>query len=288
MFDPAWYNFVDKILRRNVMDNNLILNDIAYGDADRQKLDIFFPEKVKAGDGVILFIHGGGWVEGDKAVHHPDARYFCDLGYISATMNYRYVSESVNVFDELDDITLALKTLKNKCLGYGYNIEKLIISGGSAGAHLSLLYVYTRMNEAPVTPVAACVYCPPVNCAASDFLVGISGEFEDWKYDVLSKCCGCKITKSNFKNEEQQTALRKISPERYVTERSIPTAVFYGRCDELVPPNQVECFIELLCENGIENSFVVYKNSGHALDKDPEASAKAKDIISSYAEKYFI
>lgn len=270
------------------MDNKFILlSDIAYGDFERQKLDVFIPDNVKTKSGLILFIHGGGWVEGDKSAHHPDARHFCELGYISATMNYRYVSESVNVFDELDDITLALKTLKNKCLGYGYNTEKLIISGGSAGAHLSLLYVYTRMHEAPVTPVAACVYCPPVNCAASDFLVGISGEFEDWKYDVLSKCCGCKITKSNFKNEEQQTALRKISPERYVTERSIPTAVFYGRCDELVPPNQVECFIELLCENGIENSFVVYKNSGHALDKDPETSIKAKGIIKEYSEKYF-
>lgn len=270
------------------MDNNLILTDIAYGDTNCQKLDIFFPEKPITENGVILFIHGGGWVEGDKSVHHTDARYFCDTGYITATMNYRYVSENINVFDELDDITSALKTLKNKCAEYGYNIEKTIISGGSAGAHLSLLYAYTRAGEAPVNPVAACVYCPPVNVAASDFLMGVSGEFEDWKYDVLSKCCGCKITKSDFKNEKQQTALKEISPERYVSESCIPTAVFYGRNDELVPLSQVEHFIDLLCENNIENSSLIYEKSGHALDKDPEASAKAKDIIKGYAEKYFV
>lgn len=269
------------------MENKFVLlNNISYGAHERQKLDIFIPGKVKSDSGMILFIHGGGWVEGDKSAHHSDAEFFCDRGYITATMNYRYVSETLNVFDELDDITLALKTIKNTCADYEYQIEKMIVSGGSAGANLSLLYAYTRRDESPVIPVAACVYCPPVNCAETDFLLGISGEFENWKYEVLSKCCGCKITKETFCDEPQQQALRRMSPEVYLSADSVPTAVFHGKNDELVPIRHTYKFISLLSEKGISNDLLVYENSGHALDKDPETALQAKKIIEAYAQRY--
>lgn len=269
------------------MENKFVLlNNISYGAHERQKLDLFIPEKVKSASGVILFIHGGGWVEGDKSAHHSDAEFFCDRGYITASMNYRYVSETLNVFDELDDIALALKTIKNTCADYEYQIEKMIVSGGSAGANLSLLYAYTRRDESPVIPVAACVYCPPVNCAETDFLLGISGEFENWKYEVLSKCCGCKITKETFCDEPQQQALRRMSPEVYLSADSVPTAVFHGKNDELVPIRHTYKFISLLSEKGISNDLLVYENSGHALDKDPETALQAKKIIEAYAQRY--
>ena len=269
------------------MENNIILNDISYGSHERQRLDILIPQKPKNNSGLILFIHGGGWVEGDKSVHIEDARHFCNQGYISATMNYRYVSENTTVFDELDDITSALKIIKNESEKYGFTLEKLLLSGGSAGAHLALLYAYTRNNEAPIKPVAVCSYCPPVDCAAADFLLGISGEFEDWKYGVLSKCCGIEINKENLFNPPQQEALKRISPQEYVSEKYVPTAVFYGRLDELIPFSHIANFINILDKNGVKNDLLIYENSGHALDKDPDKSIQTKAIIKKYAEMYF-
>ncbi len=269
------------------MDNRIFLSDVEYGCHERQKVDIFIPEKVKSDLGVILYIHGGGWTMGDKTVHHPDAEHFCNLGYICASMNYRYITEEINVFDELDDITSALKTIKNKLSEHGFNVKKLIVSGGSAGGHLSLLYAYTRMNESPIRPVAACVYCPGVDCSKPDFLMGISGEFEDWKNGVLSYACGIRINKENFLNDDQQKALRKISPETYVSESCVPTAVFQGKLDDLVPYEHIVKFIGILNEKGIKNDLLVYENSGHAQDKDPEKVLQAKEIIREYAELYF-
>ena len=268
--------------------DSVILKDISYGEHERQKLDIFVPENFRCNNGVLLFIHGGGWSSADKSVHSADAEFFCKLGFCTATMNYRYVSESISVFDELDDITLALKTIKEKCSAYGIDARNVILSGGSAGAHLSLMYSYTRQEEAPINSVAACVWCPPVDCAATDFLLGVSGEFEDWKYDILSKCCAVKVTKNDFTDTEQQKALKRISPKEYVTEKCVPTAVFHGKSDELVPLEHIYEFIELLNKNGIKNDFLLYENSGHALDKDSEASAKARNIISDYLLRYFL
>ena len=265
-----------------------ILTDIHYSDHERHKLDMFFPDTAKSESGVILYIHGGGWQSGDKSVHSEDAQHFCSLGYICASINYRYVSEEIHIPDELDDITSAIETIKNECAKHGYNIDKLILSGGSAGAHLALLYAYTRKDESAVKPVAACVYCPPVDCSKADFLLGISGEFEDWKYDIMSRCCGVKITKETFRTEIPQTALKKISPAEYVSENCIPTAVFYGKKDELIPPSHIHDFLEKLDNAGVKNEFLIYENSGHALDKDPEAKIQARNIIEKYAEVYFV
>ncbi len=269
------------------MENNIVLNDISYGSHERQKLDILIPENPKCKSGIIFFIHGGGWIQGDKIGHIDDARHFCNLGYISATINYRYVSEDTTVYDELDDITSALETIKTECAKYGFNLEKLLLSGGSAGSHLTLLYAYTRKEEAPITPVAVCPYCPPVNCSKPDFLMGISGEFEDWKYSVLSKCCGVEINKKNHLKPQQQEALKKISPQEYISENCVPTAIFHGRLDELIPFSHIEKFIETLSKNGVKNDLLIYENSGHALDKDPDTSLQSKVIIKKYAETYF-
>ncbi len=269
------------------MNKVTVLNDIPYGAHERHRVDVFFPENVKHKEGIILFIHGGGWQDGDKTIHHPDAEYFCGKGIICASMNYRFVTDELTVFDELDDITSALKGIKEKCSEYGFDIKKLILSGGSAGGHLSLLYAYTRCEKAPVNPVAACVYCPPVIFNEPDFLMGISGEFEEWKFSIISKCCGSEVTENTLLNEKSQSSLIGISPINYVSKECIPTAVFYGKNDELVPVGHIEKFLLSLKDNGIKHDFLCYENSGHALDKDPEIKIKSREIIEDYAEKYF-
>ena len=265
----------------------IVLKDLAYGTHERQRADVLIPAEVKATNGAIVFIHGGGWVEGDKSIHFEDAMHFCKLGYVSATINYRYVTEELTVFDELEDIATALAAIKAECTKYGLSLERVILAGGSAGAHLALLYAYTKRDKASVAPVAVCAYCPPVDCASPDFLMGISGEFEEWKYGVLSKCCGIEINKKNLLDAPQQEALKKISPQEHLSESTVPTAVFYAKKDELIPVAHIEKFLGLLAKNGMKSDCLIYENSGHALDKDPEIPPQTKRVIKTYAELYF-
>ena len=150
---------------------------------------------------------------------------------------------------------------------------------------------YLRIGAVEMTfimiPVAVGAFCPPVNCWAENFLMGIKGEFEDWKYGVLSNCCGVKITKDTLLNEAQQKALKKMSPQIYVSKECVPTAVFQGVLDELVPFEYAEIFIDSLTKAGVKNDFLVYENSGHALDKDPDKTDESRKIVLSYAEMYF-
>ena len=263
-----------------------IFRDISYGEHDRHRFDLFVPDKLRNDRGVLLFIHGGGWNQGDKSAHNDDATYFCDKGYVTASMNYRYVDDSISVFDQLDDIVACIRAITFFCKEHGINAERVILAGGSAGANLALLCACMRKNCIALKLSAICVYCPPVNCYAPDFLLGISGEFEDWKYGILSQCCGVKLTKTDFLCEIKQEALKKMSPCEYVHEICVPVAVFAAEKDALVPISHIHSFIEQLNCRNIKNDSVFYVNSGHALDKDPDASQKARDVIESYLDMY--
>ena len=263
-----------------------IIRDIPYGGHERHRVDVFIPEDAINNTGVIFYIHGGGWTSCDKSAHHKDCEHFCNLGYICATMNYRYVDENTTVHDELDDITQALKAVKEICAEKGFLINKVLLSGGSAGAHLALMYAYTKSAASPFEITSVCAYCPPVKMEAPDFLLGISGEFEEWKYGVLSAACGVKVNRETLLCEEQQTALKRISPLYYVDASTVPTAVFHGVKDELVPFEHSVEFVRLLSENGVKNDLLIFENSGHAQDNDPEKVIEAKEIIKKYAEMY--
>ena len=268
--------------------NITVLENTAYGSHERHVLDLFLPQTPVTDSGFILFIHGGGWTSCDKTAHTADCRYWSEKGYICATMNYRYVDHQLTVFDELNDITEAMKKIKSLCSERGFEQSRVLLSGGSAGAHLSLMYAYTEAERAPLSPAAVFCHCPPTHCHRDDFLLGIRGEFEDWKYGVLSRCCGAAVSKETLLHADVQEKLLRMSPVAYITERVVPTGICHGARDELVPYEHTLLFLEALERNGIPHDLLTYPNSGHAMDKDPEMDIKAKDLMEEYLKKYLI
>ena len=49
----------------------------------------------------------------------------------------------------------------------------------------------------------------------------------------------------------------------------------------------IEKFLDLLEENDVKHDALLYENSGHSLDKDPETKIKSRNIIEDYSERYF-
>ncbi len=270
------------------MDITTVLENIQYGSHERQVADLYIPQSPITSSGLILFIHGGGWTSGDKTVHSPDARYWCEKGYICATMNYRYVDTHINIDNELDDVESALEKIKSVCSEYGFILNKLLLSGGSAGAHLSLMFAYTRAVQSPILPVAVFCHCPPTICNKKDFLYGNDGEFEDWKFSVLSSCCGIPVSKDTFLNKNVQDKLTRMSPVIYITSDTVPTGICHGKKDEIVPYEHTLLFSDVLKKNGIATNLLTYPNSGHAMDKDPDMDIKAKALMEKYLQNYLL
>ena len=264
-----------------------VLKDISYGEHERNKIDIYIPETPVNRNGLILMIHGGGWHSGDKSMHSSDAKYWSELGFICASLNYRFVAENVSVYDELNDITFALEKTKDICKQYGNFIDRVMFLGASAGAHLLLLYALKNTDISPLKPVAAICYAPPVDLSKPDFCYGLDKRFDDWKYGLLSHCCGAKITKETFDNKSSQKALKNISPINYITDSTVPVAVIHGKADELIPYNHILSFVDILEKYKVHYELVVSDDFGHEIAKDKEAVSKAREIMSGFLEEFF-
>ena len=73
----------------------------------------------------------------------------------------------------------------------------------------------------------------------------------------------------------------------YISEKCVPTAVFHGKHDDLVPFKHTLEFLKELTEANVKNNLLVFEKSGHVLDKDPEMWSKTRGIMESYAEILF-
>ncbi len=126
--------------------------DIAYRkgkDAHaRQKLDVYQPRKIKNAP-VLIFIHGGAWVMGNKSRHDNFGRAFASRGIVVVCINYR-LSPGVMHPEHIRDAARAFAWVKKNVRKYGSNPKKIFVSGHSAGGHLSALLA---LNEKYLTEV---------------------------------------------------------------------------------------------------------------------------------------
>ena len=88
----------------------------------------------------MVFIHGGGWSSGDKHSWASKVPYFCTIGYISVSINYR-LSPKAKHPAHITDIANAIAWIVGNIDKYGGDASQLTLVGHSSGAHLALLSV---------------------------------------------------------------------------------------------------------------------------------------------------
>lgn len=119
--------------------------DFAYGhDSERQKFD-FWQAKSDQPTPLVLLIHGGGWMGGDKTGYGTSAiQPFLDAGISVASINYRFIPQAMEQKVEppvkacLDDAARALQTIRSKAKEWNIDPKRVGATGGSAGACTSL------------------------------------------------------------------------------------------------------------------------------------------------------
>jgi acetyl esterase/lipase len=113
--------------------------DVAYGQHVRQRLDVYVPEVVPPGGApVIVFWHGGGWIDGDRARYRFVGAALADAGYVVVLPDYRLYPE-VRFPAFVDDAALAFKWVHDNAARFGGDATKLFVMGHSAGAHQAAL-----------------------------------------------------------------------------------------------------------------------------------------------------
>ena len=254
----------------------------SYGRADRQIFDLCLPTEARGEIGLILLIHGGGWAAGDKEVYEAELRSWAERGYAVAALNYRYADKRVRVDEQLDDIKSCMSAIRSLGENHGVSIDRAILSGGSAGAHLSLMYAYKMKSVSPIEPVAVISYAGPTDLADMRFFE--ESEIRDSIDIMISKISGANIKNGEFADYIDK--LNYASPTIYVSEDSVPTVICHGKLDNIVPYSNALTLDAMLTKYGVEHELIIYENSGHGLEADPECAERALELFTQYAERY--
>lgn len=113
---------------------------VPYGSHDRQAVEYFAPGKPESvKPPLIAFIHGGAWMTGDRtrSIHHK-ARHFTGKGYAFASIGYRVLPDAP-VEEQAHDIAKGLTQLRRDASALGFDPDRIVLMGHSAGAHLAAL-----------------------------------------------------------------------------------------------------------------------------------------------------
>jgi acetyl esterase/lipase len=121
-----------------------VTRDVAYGADDRHRLDVFAAQGTDAARPVLLFVHGGGFVAGDK--HHPGTPYQDNValwaarhGMVGVNMTYRLAPQHPWPAGAMD-VGAAVAWVRAHIAAHGGDPDRIILMGTSAGAAHAAAY----------------------------------------------------------------------------------------------------------------------------------------------------
>lgn len=260
----------EKLLRDDSVQRGLL-----YCEQQQSPLQLdFYPADPAAG--LVLFIHGGGWQQGNRELNPPAAVLVMALrkqGLNVASLDYRLAPEH-QLPAMLDDINCALDYLTRRGHELGYNPEKLGLTGFSAGGHLSLLTTGRRKADGHNSVQAVASLFGPTNLTnGSQMWLVQPDNFHD---ELMQALVGSNET----------GRLQRASPLFYAEYLDVPSLLVYGDQDQVVGPGQGMDLYWRLRLLGQPSEFLLVKDSGH-LTPLSDNTAPDWHELSDYVAAFF-
>ena len=248
-----------------------MMRDIAYAGTDnpRQKLDLVLPKKraTEKPLPVIVFIHGGGWRNGDKRSGIGRVAGFVATGqYAGASIGYRLTDEA-QWPAQIHDCKAAIRFLKGNAKKYNIDPDRIAVWGTSAGGHLvAMLGVSGGVKELEGTlgshnkqnsSVAAAIdFFGPAELLTMNAKAGkIDHDSPD---SPESKLIGGAI-------QQNKDKARNASPLTWVSKDDAPILIMHGTDDPLVIYPQSVAFHAAFRKVGVDSTLITVQGAGHGF-----------------------
>lgn len=108
-------------------------------------LNVYYPEGTSKALPTIVDIHGGGWLYGDKDLNRNFCTFLASLGFTVVCMSYRLLPET-NLQGQVQDIFASLKWIETHGKEHHCDINRLFLTGDSAGGHLAGLITCVQLS----------------------------------------------------------------------------------------------------------------------------------------------
>lgn len=187
----AWEESDNKILANQILPDGVTeITDVAYIDDGNygHMLDIYYPQGVTGKLPVIINIHGGGFVYGDKKYNKAFGFHLAKRGFIVFNINYRLVLNDTKVPGQIQDVMSAINWISRNHPKYPANIERAYIVGDSAGGVLAVMAAMLSQRER----MQGIFHVLPANMSfrALGIISGLMNfDKDDFKYRGLRSVC---------------------------------------------------------------------------------------------------
>lgn len=148
-------------------DGVVVHADQAYGPHERHRLDVYAPQNAPvapgAGAPVLVWLHGGGFIRGDKAARANLGFWGAREGFVTVLPNYRLAPES-RWPSGPEDVVAVWRWLQAEAARFGGDARRLVLAGESAGAaHVAAATLMRRFQPADWQISAAALFSGPYN-----------------------------------------------------------------------------------------------------------------------------
>jgi acetyl esterase/lipase len=249
--------------------------DLPYGDDPQQRLDLYlqgtftgeptFFERANDVRPTLLFIHGGGWVVRDRRPE-PWVYPFVEQGWHVVSMTYRLGPGTAPL--AVDDAVCALDWIAQNAGQYGFDLDRVVVAGVSAGGHLALMAgilgsrpghacypgpgfrVHSIVNWFGITDIEA----------VEGFLAAANPVFGNYALAWIGDTARVAQISAAY------------SPVNVVDQQTPPVLTIHGTDDAVVPFDQAVVLHEKLDALGIRNELLSLEGGIHAGFTDAQFS----------------
>ncbi len=247
-----------------------VIKNIAFGDFG-ERLDIRRSRQLDDNGRmpVLLQIHGGAWTQNYGSKNEqglPLMNHMAKRGWVCVATSYR-LSPKATFPEHIIDCKQALIWIKDHIADYGGDPDFIVVTGGSAGGHLSALMALTA-NHPEFQPGFEDRDTRLQGAVPFYGVYDFTNSHDLQHHGGLAGLLAASVMKLPMNNNE--AAYRDASPLFHVNEKAPPFLVIHGDKDTLVPVEAGRLFGEELCKTS-DNKVVYLELAGaqHAFDVFP-------------------
>ena len=230
-------------------------DNISYGKHERNVLDVYRPKNKKGKLPVIVSIHGGGWVYGNKEIMQFYCMSLAEQGFAVVNFSYRLAPEHKHPTPLIDANKIFCWIFENADT-YGFDINNVFAVGDSVGANILGLYccLCTDSNYSEKLSIKTPEgFVPSAVALNSGVYRLVRGE-----EDLMDS-----LAEAYFPNGGTDSEYEEINLARFITYDFPPTFVMTAPGDFLTC--QAKPFFDLLESKGVEAQYRSYGNSENQL-----------------------
>ncbi len=236
--------------------------DVAYGDDPLQKMDVYVHGQ-RVGEPryfdvdpsprpTLVWIHGGGWVAGDKSTQTTQLIPYLQRGWNVYNINYRQGPDTEP--QAVDDVMCAYKFITEELNKFGQPTDQVVVSGASAGGHLSL--VVGLLNTTGEHP---CRSNHPPRAVVNWFGITDIEMVDEYLDEAMPQQNYARTWAGNVADVAKVSDA--YSPMYLISDQAPPIITVHGTDDTVVPYEQGESFHSSL---NTPNELVTLEGGNHS------------------------